>query len=291
MVKQCITTECVCDLPEDLLEKLNVDIIYFHIYTESGCFKDTDEINAQNILEYMENGGTMSKSEAPGANEYKRFFQKKLEDYDEVIHIAISSGISNSVNNASLAIARMGAQGMKIHVFDSRHLSSGMGFMVIKAVKMSREGCSTKEILDELEQMKSLVSTSFMVKNADYLFRNGKINKHVRNLCNVFSFHPILYMKDGVLTLKGLEIGNYQRASRRYVKKQLRHRKRIQKNCLFITHANCPIRKIQQIEKTVQDCCKFQEIIVNSASATVSSNCGPEAFGVLFVLKKGGNFI
>lgn len=284
MINQCVTTECVCDLPGELLSRLNVDIIYFHIYTDSGCFKDTDEIDARNILEYMERGGAKSKSEAPSANEYKNFFQKKLEDYDEVIHIAISSGISDSVKNASLAVAKMGMDGKRIHIFDSRHLSSGMGFLVIKAAQMSLDGCSTRQILEELEHCRGKVSTSFIVKNADYLFRNGKVSKGVQKLCRLFSLHPVLYMKDGILTLKGLEFGNYEKSGARYVKKELRHAQAIDKSRLFITHANCRLKSIQQIKSIVEGCCRFEEIIVNPASATVSSNCGPNAFGVLFLL-------
>ncbi len=288
MAKLCITTECVCDLPREMLDGLGIDIIYFHIYTERGCFKDTDEVDARNILEYMENGGARSESEAPSANEYKSFFLKKLEDYDEIIHIAISSGISNSVKNASLAVAKMGLEGKRIHIFDSKHLSSGMGLMVLKAAAMCREDCAVKQILEELEDLKGRISTSFIVRDADYLYRNGKVNKRVKNLCRVFSLHPVLYMKDGVLTLKRVEIGNYEKAGARYVRDEFRHPGRIDRGCLFITHANCKLKRIRQVNRLSEEHCRFEKVIVNQASATVSSNCGPEAFGVLFVLKKEG---
>ena len=285
MARLCITTECVCDLPRELLNSFDIDIIYFHIYTESGCFQDTDEIDARNILEYMENGGTKSQSSAPSANEYKKFFQNKLENYDEIIHIAISSGISESVRYASLAVAKMGIDGRKIHVFDSGHLSSGMGIMALRAAQMNREGKSTRQILEALSDMKEHVSTSFIVKNADYLYRNQKVSRQIRNLCNFFSLHPVLYMKNGRLTMKGIRIGNYEEAGIRYVKKELAHTEQIDKAHLFITHASCSSRHLQQIEKTAASCCSFDKITVNSASASVSSNCGPDAFGVLFLMK------
>lgn len=288
MAKLCITTECVCDLPGELLKSLDVDIIYFQIYTESGCFKDTDEIDARNILEYMERGGSKSQSRAPSANEYKNFFERRLEHYEEIIHIAISSGISESVKHASLAVAKMGLAGKKVHIFDSAHLSSGMGFMVMKAVGMNREGCGAKQILEELEKMKGLVSTSFIVRNADYLCRNGKVSKRVSNLCRFFSLHPVLYMKNGVLTMKGIIIGSYEKAGVRYIKKELRCAEQIDRDWLFITHANCSSGRLELLKKTAGACCSFDHVVVNPASATVSSNCGPDAFGVLFVMKKKG---
>ena len=55
--KLCITTDCVCDLPDYLLKKHNIDLIYFYINTDTGRFRDRDEITAQNVFEYYANNG------------------------------------------------------------------------------------------------------------------------------------------------------------------------------------------------------------------------------------------
>ena len=52
---------------------------------------------------------------------------------------------------------------------------------------------------------------------------------------------------------------------------------------LFITHADCSVRTISKIKAEVEKLCRFDEVMVTKASATVSSNCGPETVGVLFV--------
>lgn len=89
-----IIAECVCDLPKNYLREHNIDLVFFLIETDSGIFTDTDEITEENILSYMQAGGKKSQSSAPASGVYKNVFEKKLEKYDEIILVAISSKLS-----------------------------------------------------------------------------------------------------------------------------------------------------------------------------------------------------
>ena len=181
------------------------------------------------------------------------------------------------------AVEQMGDLGKRVHIFDSGHLSTGIGHLVIKAAKMVREGVSDSEkILAELENMRSRVSSSFMADTADYLYRNGRVSKFVQSICSVFNIHPVLAMKNGFLTLKSIQIGNYEKSALRYVRKELKT-PGIKTDRLFITHAGCTASDIKLIKYEVNRIMKFDSIIVTKASATVSRNSGPRTFGLLYV--------
>lgn len=284
--KICITTDCVCDLPDEMLRKNNVDMVYFYIETDTGRFKDVDEITAQNVFEYLGNGGTKAITEAPPASEFVSFFSEKLESYDCVIHICISSKISKSVGYATQAVENMGEDGKRIHIVDSGHVSTGIGHMVLRAAEMVKGGSSCEQILAEMDNMRSMVSSSFMADNADYLYRNDKVSKTVQKICSFFRIHPVLGAKDGYLKLKSFQLGNYERSAVRYVRSELRKSKKIKTNRLFITHAGCSTNDIKIVKKEVQRIMDFDEIIVTKASATVSSNSGPRTFGLLYIMEK-----
>ncbi|MCH5192968.1 MAG: DegV family protein [Oscillospiraceae bacterium] len=283
MHKIGITTDCVCDLPEEYLEANDIDTVYFYITTETGRFRDGYEITSANVLEYLENGGEKAETNAPEPEEYKIFFEKALEKYDEIVHVSVSSQISLSCQNARAALKLMGEDGKKVTVIDSEHLSTGIGYMVIKAVEMRDSEKTAAEITNAAEDIKSKISTTFITLNADYLYRNGRVSKGVRNICSAFQLHPVLTVKNGNITLKAVRIGNYEKAIIRYVRGQLRHSSRIETKRLFITHAGCPVKMISQIKAESEKLCSFEEIIVTKASATISSNCGTGTVGVLFV--------
>lgn len=284
-----ILAECVCDLPKSLLNKNGVDILYFLVETESGVFTDSDEITAENVIYHIENGGAKTRSSPPPAAVYYRAFEKNLKRYDEIILVAISSGISASCKNALEAVNIMGAEGKRVHIFDSQHLSTGLGILVLRAAEMADEGCGSEEILAELEDMKKRVSTSFITRNANYLCRNGRVSVFLKNLCAAFNIHPVLSMKNGTLHLKGVIFGSYDSACRSYIRSELKGSRNIDKRCGFITHAGCSVKMLRSITAEVEKYCKFDELKVTNASATVTCNCGPDAFGVLYVKNKNSN--
>ena len=285
MKKTGITTDCVCDLPEEYIKANDIDIIYFYITTATGKFRDGYEITSGNILEYLENGGEKAETTAPESEEYKSFFENALNRYDELIHIAISSRVSLSYQNATAALKLMGDSGKRVTVIDSAHLSTGMGHMVMRAVELRDQGEDEDEIVKAVESMKHRVSTSFITKNADYLYRNGRTSKNVQRLSAFLMLHPVLTLKNGRITLKTLQIGNYEKSVMNYIKSELKHNSKIDKKRLFITHAGCTLKMISQIKSEAEKLCKFDEVTVTKASATVSGNCGSETIGVLFVYK------
>lgn len=282
-----IIAECVCDLPKSILYEFDIDTVYFIVETDTGVFTDTDEITAENILQYMTEGGGKSRSSAPPSEVYEAAFRKKLSKYDEVILVSISSQISRSFENAQKAVTAMGDEGKRVHIFDSHHLSTGLGHMVIKAAQLAKAGFSADKIIAELEDMKEQVSTTFITENADFLCRNGLISDTVRRICSAFSIHPVLEMRNGKIVLKGIEIGDYAGAAARYVRKTLKNPKKIDTKRVFITYAGCSVKTVNMIKREIEGCCAFEEMFVTKASATISSNCGPNTFGVLFVKSKG----
>lgn len=278
-----ILAECVCDLPKSLLKENDVDILYFLIETENGVFTDSDEITSENVIYYLETGGQKTKSSPPPSDVYFRHFTDNLKKYDDVILVAISSQISYSCKNAQDAVNMMGAEGSRVHIFDSQHLSTGLGFFVLRAAELANEGCGYEEIIEALEELRPRVSTSFIAKNADYLYRNGLVSSLVKKICSTFHIHPVLEMQKGMLKLKTILVGSYDSSCKTYIRLKLKGQKNIDTRCGFITHAGCSVKTLRMITAETEQYCHFEELKVTNASATISGNCGPDTFGVLFV--------
>lgn len=282
--KILISTDCTCDLPENLLDKFGIEQLFFFVHTGTGVFRDRDEISAVNVFECMKKG-QMVRSSAPKVEDYIGYFKKLLGKAENIIHITISSKISSSYNHALEARKILGEDGLGIQIFDSMHLSTGSGHMVLKAAAMQQGNFQVSEIIEELEKMRERISTSFITKDAEYLYINGKVGAGITGILRLLKFHPVLYMKDGVITVKYLIRGDYEKAQIKYVKHELKNIGNIDKNLLFITHAGATAEQVDNVRNTVKGLGKFESVYVTNASATVSSNCGPETVGVLFIRK------
>ena len=280
-----ISTDCICDLPDEYLRANGVDIMHFYIHTPTGRFKDGVEITSANILEYLESGEKLLKSNIPAAEEYKVFFEKILQRYDHVIHITTSDKAGESFPHAQESLPMLGEDGKRVTLINSKQLSTGLGHLVLKAVEMRDQGKSVEEIVAVCEEMRERISSSFIVPDADYLYHMGRVSKGVRNLSKFFRLHPVLFMKDGKITVKSFQMGNYEKSVLRYVRSEFKQAERIDRRQLFITHAGSPAKIIRQIMAEAEILCPFEKVTVTIASSAISSNCGPQTVGVLFVCK------
>lgn len=283
MKKIGISTDCICDLPEDYLTANGIDMMHFYIHTATGRFRDGDEITSGNILEYLESGAQIVKSNIPAPIEYKGFYEKILERYDEVVHIATSDKVSQAYANATASLELLGEKAKRVTLVNSGHLSTGLGHMVLRAVTLRDDGKSAAEIAEACENMRNKISSSFIVPDADYLYRMGKVGGAVKDLSKLLSLHPVLFLKNGKITVKSFRVGNYEKAIMRYVRSELKRADKIDRRQLFITHAGSPAKIISQIRDEADKLCPFDQVAVTKASAAISSNCGPQTVGVLFV--------
>lgn len=279
-----ISTDCTCDLPQVFVEKYQIELLYFFVYTPTGNFRDRDEITAMNVFECMKNGEKVISS-APPASDYVGYYSKLLRKGDEVIHITTGANISLSYPNSLEAIKQLGEAGKRIHLFDSMSLSTGMAHMVLKAARMNEENASVEAIMDALAELRARVSASFITKDAEYLLINRRIKPWVARFIKAFSLHPVLCMKDGNISVKRIMRGNHNKAQQRYIRKELKKADRIEDELAFITPAGCTTRQIDNIKKQVNESCRFNELYVTDASATISCNCGPETVGIMFIRK------
>ena len=283
MEKLGISTDCMCDLPENYRKENAVNVMQFYIYTSSGRFWNESEITSDNILDYFEAGNVTLRTDAPEPEECRAYFESLLTRYEQVVHITTSNKIGMSYPNAKAALELMGQAAERITLINSGSVSTGMGHMVMLAVTLRDSGKSPGEIARACDDMRGKISASFIIPNTDYLYRMGYASQFVRNLCVLLKIHPVLYTKNGKLAFKEFCVGHYEKAVMRYIRREFRHRKRIDKRQLFITHAGCPAKIITQVKAKADELCKFEKVTVTKASAVISSCCGPETVGVLYV--------
>ncbi len=279
--KVAITAECICDLPRELLDRFQIRLMYTYVHTKEGRFCDLTEVSCDSLLEYLQTEGNEAHSSTAPPAEYEYFFADTLEGAEHVLHITATTSLSGAYSNALQASKSFD----NVMVFDSEHISSGHGLVVLYAATLAEEGKSIPEICDALEQFKDLVCSNFLVPNTAALYRNGKLGSVVHKICSSLNLHPVLKMSQNKLKLWKIETGNMRRMDRKYVKALLHNSRQIDTRLLFLTYAGCSVRQLDEIREEVEKYVKFDRIILQKASATVSSNCGIGIFGLMFVRK------
>lgn len=280
--KIAITADCICDLPKEFLERFRIRLMYCYVHTKEGRFCDLFEVSSDSLLKYLQIEGNYAHSSTAEPSKYEYFFADTLESAEHVIHITATTALSGAYPYALQASKSFD----NVTVFDSAHISSGHGLMVLYAAVLAEEGKSVNEICESLEKFKEQVCSNFLVPSTGALFRNGKVSGIVHKLCDSLNLHPVLHMSQNELKLWKIEAGNMKRVRRRYVRKLLHHSKSIDTRILFLTYAGCTVSQLEEILDEAAKYVKFEKIITQKASATVSSNCGVGVFGLMFIRKK-----
>ena len=280
--KIAITADCICDLPKDLLEHFHIRLMYCYVHTREGRFCDLFELSSDSLLTYLQKDGNHSHSSTADPSEYEYFFAETLKEAEHVIHITATADLSGAYPNATQAAKTFD----NVTVIDSAHISSGHGLMVLCAARLAEEGYGVDEICEALDEYRARVFSNFLVPSTATLYRNGKVSGAVHRLCTVLNLHPVLSMSRNKLKLWCIESGNIHRAVRQYVKKLFEHSRQIDTSVLFVTYAGCSVKQIDEIVGIVEKYIHFDQVILQKASATVSSNCGVGTFGLMFVRRE-----
>lgn len=277
-----ISTDSTSDLTREDRERFGISVMYGYVITEEGRYRDPSEVNSDNLVEYMEEEGKEAFSDIASIEEYKEYFgELKKRTKGSIIHISMAHHVSNAYNVALEAAADM----ENVFVVDSRQISGGLGLVVLKAADLALRGASLTLLLDEIQKKGEQTFCSFIAETTRYLYKNGKVKKGVHRLCRIFGIHPILKMSGGRLGLGGMGFGNKNGFVRRYIRWALRHPKQIDTDMAYLIADGYSYEYLEYVKEEVRHRVRFRKIVVNDASASVASNCGPGAIGILYVRK------
>lgn len=276
--KVYITTDCVSDLPESLLEKYDIGMMYLYIKTESGRFADTREISSDNLIRYMTETTSNATADSVSVEEYEEFFAEVLTQAERVIHISMAKNAGKSYSVAVTA-----AQGFDhVHVIDSTQISCGQGLVALYAGKLAMEGNSAGEICEKVEKMKKRIESQYIMPSAKIFYQNGYTNATVAKICDLFQLHPVLKMSQSKLTIVGTRTGKLEGAWRRFIRWHLLRKRRINTDVIFISHVGCSVRQQDIIRNEALRRIPFKQVIMQRASVSTACNSGIGTIGFAY---------
>ncbi len=275
-----ITVPSVVDLPKELVERYHIGIIPMKINTDNGSFRDGVDIDAEAVLSYIGNKNGNARIQGIEHNEYVSFFADRLQHANNIIHLAASTRVTDSSYLDAQEVARAFDN---VTVFDSGHISTGLGIMAIEACRMAENGSSPEEIIQKLTEMKKKVHTSFIVDNLDALVKSNQINNRlIIGITKAFMIHPVMAMRRGKMKLAGIYLGTREHARKRYILSMVGRLKKADRSVLYITHVGLERRELEWIKNEVLKRVSFDKVYITRASASISVNVGTGTFGLLY---------
>lgn len=276
-----ITGDSTCDLSPELRQRYNINILPLGVTLGGKVYKDGVDITPDDIYAHHDKTGELPKTTAANVDEFYNFFKKFADEGKSVIHFDISSGMSSTFNNARIAAEEF----ENIYVIDSANLSTGIGLLVVAAAEMVNEGLEAEEIVAKINDMVPKVDASFVIDNLEYLYKGGRCSALAAFGANMLKLKPCIEVKNGAMGVSKKYRGRYADVLKTYVSERLGDGSDIDNSRVFVTHAGCDEEVVKQVVEQVKEAGIFKEVFLTRAGCTVSSHCGANTLGVLFVRK------
>ena len=274
-----ITADSTVDLSKELLERYDIKTVPLTIILGEESYADGADFTPEKIYRRYRADGTLPKTAAPGVQDLLDFFTAFTSRGCEVVHLDISSELSNIYNSARLAAEELEG----VYVVDSRMLSTGIGLLALEAAERRDAGMSARDIAAHLEALRDKVSVSFVLDTLEFMWKGGRCSGFTAFGANALKLRPALEMRDGKLGVYKKYRGCMPKVYEQYITDRLEG-KRIRPDHIFLTESGeIDPALIETLIARVREITGCREVHHTTAGATISSHCGPGCLGVLFI--------
>ena len=274
-----ITADSTVDLSEDLIERYGIRTIPLTIILGDDTFLDGQGYSTLDMYARYHEDGLLPKTAAPSIQDFSDFFSGILAEGCEIVHLDISSELSNAYNAARLAAEELDG----VYVVDSRMLSTGVGLLAIEGAECRERGMTAAEIAEHLNELTGKVSTSFVLDTLEFMWKGGRCSGVAALGANLLKIKPGLEMKDGKLGIYTKYRGNMNKVYRQYITERLQG-KAIRPGHIFLTESGeIEPEVVEELTALVKELSGCREVHHTIAGCTISSHCGPRCLGVLFI--------
>jgi DegV family protein with EDD domain len=193
-----IVTDSTCDLPPAEIARHHIAVVPLYINMDDESYLDGIDISRQEFYERLPSCTIFPKTAVPGIEMFVRTYRRLVaEGATQILSIHISPTLSAVINMAQQAAEQIE---VPVTIIDSRQLSLGVGFTVLRAAELAEAGRSMDEIVALLEDQIPRTFVVAALETLEFLRRSGRVNGLVSGIGNLLSVKPLLKMQDGVAT-------------------------------------------------------------------------------------------
>ena len=276
-----ITSYRTTELSKDLCERYKITVIPLCITLGDKLYSYGVDITPDDIYAHHDRTGELPKTTATNVGDCLDFFSQFTSQGKTVIHFTISSEMSSTYNNACMAAEELG----NVYIIDTKNLSTGGGLLVITAAELLNQGLPVEEIVEKTRETVARVDASFVIDNLEYLYKGGRCSAVAMLGANLLKLKPCIQVKNGKMDVAKKYRGRYADVLKQYVVDKIGDYSDIDLDRVFVTHAGCDPQLVNDIVELVKKTAPFKEVFLTRAGCTVSSHCGANTLGVLFIRK------
>ncbi|WP_456276992.1 DegV family protein [Bacillus sp. AK128] len=233
-----IITDSSSDLPKDLIEKYDIEIVPLNIQFGEKHFKSGVTIDNETFYKMMKESKELPKSACPAPFDFLESYKKTDDD---LIVLTISKALSATYESAVLAKNMLLEEqpDRKIEVIDSSNGSPGMVILLVQAARDIESGKSFEEVVDALKVAIPKTNTFILLETLENVIKGGRLDRFKGTIANALNIKISLRVDiEGKIEVFEKVRGD-KKALKRFIDTIGEYTKEFEDKIVSLSHSNC----------------------------------------------------
>lgn len=188
-----IVTDSNCGMSPTQVKDLGIYMLPMPFFIDDKEYLEDIDMNQSEFFQHLEqNPGCRVSTSQPTPESVTTLWDKLLKDYDEIVHIPMSSGLSSSMQTARMLAENYDG---RVRVVNNQRISGTLRYSAIEAIQQAKNGLSADEIGTWLEKTRFDSSIYITVATLKYLKQGGRITPAAAALGTMLRLKPVLQIQ------------------------------------------------------------------------------------------------
>ncbi|MED2864684.1 MULTISPECIES: DegV family protein [Bacillus cereus group] len=278
-----IITDSAADLPVELLQAYDIDLIPLRVYDEAETeYLDGVTLESVTLLQKMREGAVYRTS-LPSLETFQEKFVSYAKEGNPCIYLAFSSELSGTYQSSVVIKEEVKETyaDLDLEIIDTKCASLGQGLVVLEAAKMAKNGASKEDILKRVAFLMNHMEHIFTVADLQYLVRGGRLSKVAGFIGGLLNIKPILNVEEGKLV--PLEkVRGKKKVLGRIVDIMEERGKDLKGQTIAMTHGD-DLETAEALKSLITERFGCEVFIVNTIGAAIGAHTGPGVITLFFL--------
>lgn len=278
MKRIILSTESGADLPKDLVEKHQIQVVPMHVIMDGKDYLD-GELSVEEVFDFYDRKKTIPSTAATNTHEYQDLFTNIRLKFPEsiIVHIGYTSKASASFQSAVIAAEDFD----DLFLVDALNVTGGLGAVVMYAANLLEEEpeISHEHLIAKIEAIVPKTRLAFLPGSLDFLKAGGRVSNIAYIGGALLKIKPCIELKEGKLVSTRKYRGKMDIVAEKLLRDYL-NEYNIDRKQLYLIYS---IGLDEQIKKRLEEIAKetgFENVRWMQAGAMISTHAGPGGFGI-----------
>jgi DegV family protein with EDD domain len=270
-----VVTDSACDLPDDLIENLGIEVVPLTIRFGHEELVDRKELSTEEFWRRLAQSDVLPETSAPSAGAFEETFRRLAGDgATGIVCINLSSKLSATMQAAQVA-AQAVQDACPVTVIDSLLVSMGLGNLCITAAECAADGDSLESVVSDVIDRRNRTKLYGTLDTLEYLKKGGRVGNARALLGSMLAIKPVVEVRDGQVEEAG-KVRTRSKALRLLVDRV----KEGPFENLAVLDGNAPDR--DELLNLLEPLSPRDEIVVGQIGPVIGTHAGPRVIGVTF---------